>query len=444
MNKNAIYGVGLCLLWSASVLALCLLPSQNQFEKIALFGLPAFLSYFLIIWKPHLVPLRWIVTLAILVRIFTIPSLPLLSDDIYRFIWDGRLWHLGINPFSHLPTHWITEGIMSQELFILLNSPEYYTIYPPVPQAMFYVSTLFTSSDFFVEATLMKSIHFLFELGTLRVLWLLLKAYKLPFERWAIYALNPLIILEVLANVHHEGIMIFFVFVCLLYLSKQRYYAAGIGMALAIATKLLPLLLCPLIFFYLKGRARWKFTITTLLTCLVIFGPLLMSGSVISNLLDSADLYVRSFEFNASIYYLLNQIGQWIYGYNIIGTLGPILKVLTILLIFFIAFCQKKISTRFNLTTLILCTYLVFVLLSSTVHPWYILLLVGIAPLTSFRFPIVWSFFIMGTYINYSLNPYQEQIWMVIIEYMIVGIIAIIEFQRYTHKEKGPLPIFGK
>jgi len=444
MNVNAMYRVALSLLWPASVVALCLLPAQKEFDQIALFGIPAFISYFLIIWKPQIMPIRWLVVMAVGVRLLIIPSLPLLSDDIYRFIWDGRLWHLGYNPFSHLPTHWLEQGVMSQDLFALLNSPEYYTIYPPVPQVIFYLSTIVSSNELWTEALLMKSIHCAFELGTLRVLWLLLKSYKLPLERWALYALNPLIILEVLGNVHHEGIMIFFIFLSLLLLHKQNYYAGGISMALAIATKLLPLLLCPFLFFYLKGKVRWKFTLATLGTSLILFGPLLMSVNVAGNLIESADLYVRSFEFNASIYYLLRRIGQWIYGYNIIGTLGPILKGLTVLIIFYIALRTKKNRLTLGLPSFLLCTYLVFVAFSSTVHPWYILLLVGLSPLTSFRFPIVWSFLILGTYINYSFNPYEEQIWVVIIEYSIVALLAYKELQRFLQNEEGPLPIFGK
>ncbi|MFT4565120.1 MAG: alpha-1,6-mannosyltransferase [Saprospiraceae bacterium] len=444
MKPGTAYKFGVCLLWFISILALCYLPKQYEFSQLALYGGIAFLSYFYILWKPDLVPVRWLVAIAIGVRILIIPSFPLLSDDIYRFIWDGRLWHLGINPYSHLPIHWTSEGIMSEGLFSLLNSPEYYTIYPPFAQGIFYLSTLISSTDFRAEAIIMKSIHCLFEIGALRVLWLLLKEYKLPAERWALYALNPLIIVEVLANVHHEGVMIFFTLLCLLLIAKNKYYIAGISMALAIATKLLPLLLCPLLFFYLKGKGRWQFTLATILVTLVLFGPILINEEMVSHLLDSADLYVRSFEFNASIYYFLNEIGQRIYGYNIIGTLGPCLKVLTIISIIYLALKARALQGPANLPSLLLGTYLVFVLFSSTVHPWYILLLIGLAPLTPFRFPIIWSFLILGTYINYSFNPYQEQIWMVVIEYIVVALVGIVECRKFIQKGKGLLPIFEK
>lgn len=444
MNLTIASRFGVSALWSISIIAICYIPHQNQFSQIALFGGLAFLSYFLIIYKPQVVPLRWLIVLAVGMRILIIPSLPLLSDDIYRFIWDGRLWHLGINPYAHLPTHWLSEGVMGEELFSLLNSPNYYTIYPPVAQGIFYLSTIVNSSDFLAEAIVMKSVHCLFELGTLRVLWLLLKEYDLPLERWVLYGLNPLIILEVVANVHHEGIMIYFVLLTLFYILKKNFYLAGIAMALAIATKLLPLLLCPLLFFYLKGANRWKFTLATFITSLLLFGPLLINTDAISHLLDSADLYVRSFEFNASIYYLFRELGQWIYEYNIIGTLGPVLKVITVSIIFYLAYIGHSLKKKSDLPPLLLFTYLAFIVLSSTVHPWYILLLVGIAPLVSFRFPLLWSFLILGTYINYSIMPYQEQLWMVALEYSIVGIVGIIELQSWLQKEKGPLPLFGK
>ena len=444
MNRGIFYRLGVCTLWCISIIALCYLPKQHQFDQIALYGSLAFLSYFLILCKPKLVPLRWLILMAVGVRIMIIPSLPLLSDDIYRFIWDGRLWHLGMNPYSHLPSHWVSEGVMGEELFLLLNSPDYYTIYPPLAQAIFYLSTLVSSPDFLAEAIVMKSLHCIFELGSLSVLWVLLKEYDLPLERWTLYALNPLIILEVLANVHHEGIMIFGVLLCLLYISKKHFYLAGVTMALAIATKLLPLLFCPLLFFYLKGANRWKFTISTLIITLLLFFPFLINSDVFSNLLESTDLYVRSFEFNASIYYICREFGQWIYGYNIIGTLGPILKLITVAIIFYIAFVGHSLKKKSDLFALLLYSYLAFVVLSSTVHPWYLLLLVGLSPLTSFRFPLLWSFLILSTYANYSFVPYQEQMWIVIIEYVIVSVVGIIEYQNCLQKEKGPLPIIGE
>jgi len=97
-------------------------------------------SFGFMIWE-HLqksaVPLSWIVALAILARVLASTSLPSLSDDYFRFVWDGRLWTHGINPFMEVPSFYMQDPALasrlglSQALFDGLNSPEFFTIYPP-------------------------------------------------------------------------------------------------------------------------------------------------------------------------------------------------------------------------------------------------------------------------------------------------------------------------
>src|SRR5579884_948487 len=81
---------------------------------------------------------------AVVFRAVLLFALPNLSDDFYRFIWDGRLLAHGVNPFSHLPSYYASQNNtdisifgLSRELFDKLNSPNYFTIYPPVCQYIF-------------------------------------------------------------------------------------------------------------------------------------------------------------------------------------------------------------------------------------------------------------------------------------------------------------------
>ena len=101
--------------------------------------------------------------LAVVARLVLFPAFPLLSDDIYRFIWDGRLIINGQNPFDYLPTHWHnTNGSelgLNKELFDSLNSPEYFTIYPPICQAIFAISQWFAGSSIFGAMLVLSLIH---------------------------------------------------------------------------------------------------------------------------------------------------------------------------------------------------------------------------------------------------------------------------------------------
>ncbi len=417
-------------IWFVGTITLCYLPRQNEFNQIALWGLVSFAGYFYLIGKNTGIPIKTILLLALVVRLMIIADFPHLSDDIYRFIWDGRLLHLGLNPYRYIPADIVgNHALLGQSLYESLNSPHYYSIYPPIAQVIFWVSTLIHSPQFLYEAMVMRAIHFAFELGTLRYLWMLLKAYDVPQSRIAIYALNPLVILEVSANLHHEGIVLFFLLATLYHLKQGRVFRSGVFMALSIATKILPILFVPVIFFRLQGKQRWTFVLSTTTVAGLLFLPVFSSVEILQHIGSSAQLYVSSFEFNASIYYLFRGLGQAIYGYNIIGVLGPILKIITVLSILFIAVKYGRRSA-YSLPLLILVSYSIFLFLSSTVHPWYIILLIGMAPLTQLRFPIVWSALILATYINYSFQPYHESLWVVGIEYLLIGVFIIFEINQ--------------
>ncbi|MDQ4141505.1 MAG: hypothetical protein M3142_13430, partial [Bacteroidota bacterium] len=105
---------------------------------LLLFGF-AFAAYYKL--SQRKLPVKTIFWAAILFRFLLLFSWPALSDDYYRFIWDGRLLAAGKNPFLHLPTFYLSNpdkitGINSK-LLEQLNSPEYYTVYPPICQFIF-------------------------------------------------------------------------------------------------------------------------------------------------------------------------------------------------------------------------------------------------------------------------------------------------------------------
>ena len=85
---------------------------------------------------------NYLLAIAIAARIALIFSTPNLSDDYFRFIWDGKLIANGINPFDYLPNE-LRESIFYQSNLLLINgmnSPEYYSIYPPALQFIFFIS----------------------------------------------------------------------------------------------------------------------------------------------------------------------------------------------------------------------------------------------------------------------------------------------------------------
>ncbi len=381
----------------------------------------------------------YFVGLGILLRFILVFAFPNLSDDIYRFIWDGRLINNGINPFNHLPTYFLeTENAVpgiTQDLFDKLNSPEYFTIYPPLSQAMFSLACWIAPDSYYGSALVMKTIMFLFECGSIVLIVKLLQHFKLPLKNVLIYALNPLIILEITGNLHFEGAMVFFLLLAVWLLVKKRNILSAIAFAMSIVSKLLPLMLLPFLIKRLGWKKSFQYFAILGATLLICFSPLL-NQTFINNFSNSLDLYFQKFEFNASIYYSLRWLGTQIWGYNMIHFFGPALALIVLVSISWKALKDEKVNfnTLFEMFLFSICTYL---FLATTIHPWYVSLPLIFSLFTRFRFPVLWSGLIMLTYINYSYGDYFENLWMVGLEYS--AVFGMLFYEIRTSKQESKL-----
>src|SRR5690606_31776628 len=74
--------------------------------------------------------------------------------------------------------------------------------------------------------------------------------------------------------------------------------------------------------------------------------------------------------------------------------------------------------------------YGIYLLFTTTLHPWYVLPLLVFSVFTNYRFAALWSFMIFFTYAGYSSKGYTENLWIVFVEYFLVIIYFAFEFIR--------------
>lgn len=405
---------------------------QELFSLIVIhYGL-WFLAFGLLFWVVKPERIFHLILLGILLRLVMVFGLPRLSDDIYRFVWDGRLLLEGINPFDYKPNYYAEESFpvpgLDFELYELLNSPDYFTIYPPIAQLTFYIANWLSPTNILGASIIMKLFLLATEIGNIFILRKLLHKFNLSASLVLLYALNPLIIVEIVGNLHFEGMMIFFLLLAYWYWSNNSWWKGGIFMALSIASKLLPLMFLP----FLIRRMGWRKSIQTFILIGILVGVMffpLFNAAFIQNFSNSLDLYFRRFEFNGSMYYALRWLGYQVKGNNLIKTIGPILAMGTFLAINLWALFEKRKDwlSWAGSSLFAICVYLLF---TTTIHPWYTSLPIVLCLFTKFRFPIIWSGLITLTYINYSYNPYYENLWIVLIEYSLVLIYFIWELTQ--------------
>lgn len=407
----------LVLIFAVSYLGF--IPAQSHFSEIILFASVAFGAYYFLAFR-SVISISQILVVGVVVRVVLLFAFPNLSDDIYRFVWDGELTANGMNPYGYLPSDIVSRDIngLSQSLFGNMNSPDYYTIYPPFAQLVFYVSTL-AGENIMLSAIIIKLIFIIAEIFTFFGLTRLLEYLGKNKSLVAIYFLNPLILVEGMGNLHFEILMVsFLVWAIYFMFQKDNLVLGALFFTLSIATKLLPLMFLPYFLFQLDGRKRLRFFLFGTMFLLLSFLPIIL-GLDFANFGSSIDLYFQKFEFNGGIYYALRFLGRLLFGYNLISYIGPGLGLIAIYLIM----KKAKSVEKYNLENFVyfaffaFCTYL---FLATTVHPWYLMIPVFLSVFVQWKFALLWSFLIFLTYINYSYQPYQENLWIVSLEYLLV------------------------
>lgn len=360
-------------------------------------------------------------------RIILLFSIPLLSDDFYRFIWDGQLIVKGINPFSHTPQHLMQLNLswLDTELYNKMNSPDYYSVYPPVNQFVFWIAALPGKDQILSSVIILRTIIILFDVGNIFLIQKLLELKNLNRNWVFLYALNPLVIVELSGNLHFEAAMIFFTLLSIYLLLKNNWIKASITLALAICSKLLPIVFIPLLIKQIGFKKAFYASLIIGICTIFMFLPFIYNLNLLNHFIESLRLYYGKFEFNGSIYQILKEIGWRIYNYNPIAYTSKILIILT-LLSFLIIYIKSK-----NIFNGIFWLMFFYVLFGAIVHPWYIIILIAFSPFLKMKFAIIWSFLICLSYYTYSTIPYQEHIYLVILEYLLLFGFIIFEYVKY-------------
>ena len=427
----------------------------DRADFIKLFGL--YTGAFFLTWKIVKVEKSqfWLLaTLALVFRLIFLFAIPNLSQDFYRFIWDGRMIAAGWNPYLYLPENLIASVTapiaQAPELFKGMGAlnASHYTNYPPLNQLIFTLAGILSGKSILGAVVVLRSVIILADLGTLYFGRKLLKKLNLPEYQIFWFILNPFIIIELTGNLHFEGLMIFLLILSLYYLVIKKWILSAVFIALSISLKLLPLIFLPLLFrFFSKKNNAYNLNFGKLILYYLIVGAVVilsflpfLSSELISNFMDSIGLWFQKFEFNASIYYVVRWVGFQVKGYNIIATAGKVLPVLVILIIGALALFRKNNSLE-KLIVSMLLTVSVYFFLSTTVHPWYVAMPLILSVFTRYKFVLIWSFIVILSYTAYVHEVYHENLWLVALEYIVV--IGMFMYEVFWLKLESPSRLFA-
>lgn len=414
--SHRLYGVGLVLLVS---LTLCS-------RKLGSMGEPSFIIPLAVAGIAYLFaireffstpkfPPRVIVVGLVLSALWHLPFLvtpPGADDDVHRYVWDGRVQRLGYNPYLVVPSDPALSGLHTSETRTL-NNPDVPSPYPAGAQLFFRAVTTIHESVFALKIA--------FVACDFAIALILLDVLRRTGQgaHWVLaYAWNPLLATEVAGSGHIDIVGVLLLLVSAAALERRWRAAAAMAFGLAVAVKLLPIVLLPL--YWRRVRIRDGVLATVVVGLLYV--PFLNHGRIS---IGSLGTYVQSFRFNGPVFATLERVAapQFVVG-------------LALLAGFLTAIWMRRKSPppssdafAWPMAASLLC--------APVVYPWYLLWLLPFVRSVSTAPIILWTVSIIPTYYVWHLRtlgrPWLVPGWIMLLEYgAMAAAFTIIKFRRFT------------
>jgi len=337
----------------------------------------------------------------LLLRLFLFNSQPIMEIDFYRYLWDGAVTANGFNPWLSAPesisqvSHPELQQLAADAgpVYERINYADLRTIYPPLTQLVFAAAYLLDDWNLNVW----RALILLFDIGSLAIIFKILK----QLDRSALWSLlywwNPLLIHESYNTLHMDALLLPLLLMAILLITRQKNIIASSALTLAAGFKLWPLLLLP---FALRPLLSKPQQLVTAVFCIIGIASFAIAPLFIYGLGEHSGLqgYSEGWVRNSALFPLLNKI-IWYDGETIIRIL--IALALTTLALFL----NKRTITDSDQLIRSLCWLVaVLFLLSPTQFPWYtiwfapllcfypqpaLLLLVALMPIYYLRFYFV-------------------------------------------------------
>lgn len=344
-----------------------------------------------------------IIAFGLIFRITLLPTSYTTSDDVHRYLWEGKVIVNGYNPFTTPPEDSSLIHLQDDN-YEKVTFKHMSAIYPPLSQIVFAINCLIADNS----VVLLKVIYLIFEVLTLIFLLKLLILKGKDPKLILLYAWLPLPIMEYFINAHIDAIGITFLALFLYYFEKNRISLSSIMLALAFLSKLLALLILPLVIKKLGIKKALLFYVVFIVTCLIFYVPFIYGNF---DILAGLFRYLAHWEFNGSVY---NLIKIFFSRGDIVRTVCGVLLLLSVLII---SFRYKDFSKA------VFAVFLCVVIFSTTLYPWYLGWIASMNVLMGF-FSVLSLFFT----INFSnFTPLAPQ-WK---EYPIVWVIEYVPFYSF-------------
>jgi hypothetical protein len=342
------------------------------------------------------------------------------DDDIHRYVWDGRAQRFGYNPYIAVPSDPALGGLHTPETRTL-NNPDLPSPYPAGAELFFRLITAIHESTVALKAAFVVC-----DLAIVLVLFDVLRSSGQGVHWVLAYAWHPLLATEVAGSGHIDIVGALLLLVSFAALGRRRRTVAAVAFGLAVAVKLLPIVLLPL---YWK-RVRVRDALLAAIVVGLLYVPFVNHGRIP---LGSLGTYVHSFWFNDPVFAALERVAapEFVVG------LAVLVGFLTA------AWMRTKSVTSSDAFAWPMAASL---LCAPVVYPWYLLWLLPFLRSAATLPIIIWTISIIPTYYVWHLRalgrPFIVPGWVLLLEYGSVAVAAAIVWLRRGREpgHAGALP----
>ncbi len=359
-------------------------PRRLIVETIALL-LATSIFYLVSVWwllqketlRRPLPPLALILGAGILFRVIVFPFFPDVSDDLYRYRWEGKMQSAGFDPYATRPDD-PRLGPLRDNMYSRISGKEFRAVYGPLLQLeerAFYVLESALTPDAALQVFWFKLPAALADLGLIAAIITLLKIRGVPAQRVLIYAWCPLPVFEFWVAGHNDAIVLLFIILALILAARSKLNLAALALSLATLAKFWPALLFPSLTGYRLKRVAPAAAILACATAVVVW--------------PYRDNIAANARFTSGF------LGGWRNNDSLHGITAALAgdpyraKYITMALMGGAALVIAALRCRLEARTLALIVCILA--LSANVHPWYVAWLVPLLPFYPISGLMLWT-----------------------------------------------------
>jgi hypothetical protein len=394
--STVVAGLAVCFVPYAGVLAFSRsLPSQRALDRVAIVTALLFGAAF--VFAP-----------------------PLLSDDLYRYLWEGRLWLEGLNPYRIAPDD-PALAHLRDDLWANINNKSLGSVYPPLSQLLFVVAEWLGGKVWTVKLLALLA-HVLSVAVVARV--------STARSASLAIALNPLLLGEGALSGHFDILCGVALLIAAWALARHQFVRAGIAACAAVGLKVVGLVALPLF------ARRPRVLVATGLVSALLLVPLAWSRAPVDPV-SGAGQFATRWRGNESAFAVVDRLSRELFDQG-----SAALVARSVVVIALLALCALVVHRRVPPLQAIRSLVWAVLILSPQVHPWYLGWLLPLEVAAGGFAGLLWSAAVLCAYAPIDLwvaeGVWYMPPWLQIFEYSVVALALILDPRRPSLGRPAP------